>query len=100
MIVESGGAQAWYFIGISLLWIVVGGVMAALFMSLESELTTREAGNEKFGVIDVTKAEQFYLQPSGCPIESDDLTNEDGMQIPAWCPQTGSRVRYVSENQF
>ena len=100
MIVESGGAQLWYFIGISLLWFVVGGVMVALFMSLESELTTREAGTDSFGVIDATKAEQFILQPSGCPIESDHLANENGQQIPAFCPSTGSRVRYISENQF
>ena len=78
MIVESGGAQTWYFIGISLLWIIVGGVMAALFLSIESELTTRKAGTESFGVIDTTKAEKFFLQPSGYPIESEYLIDECG----------------------
>ena len=49
MIVESQGELLWYFIGISIFWIVVGGIQATLFCSIESELRTREAGTESLG---------------------------------------------------
>ena len=56
MIVESGGELTWYFIAMSLLWILVGGILAALFISTENELTTREAGTDSYELKDRYRA--------------------------------------------
>ena len=79
MIVESGGVDTWHFITVAILWVVIGGTLAALFCQVESELTTREVGTDKFGIINVpAQGKTLLLQPCGCEIVRDELVEEHG----------------------
>ena len=79
MIVLSGGAQATYFVTLSLFWLVFAGMQLALFTKLVAELNQRESLSEQPPILGSMPGDEasvrVKIQPCGCEIDSSKMAS-------------------------